>query len=325
MTNKLTYEELKQKVKELERKALDSKQIEETLRGSEQRFRDLVESTSDWVWEVDREGVYTYSSPKIKELLGYEPEEVIGKTPFDFMPSEEAKRVFDFFYNFVSSQEPFDSLENTNLHKNGHSVVMETSGAPFFNAEGEILGYRGIDRDITERKQVEEALKKERDRSQQTAEALKLREKQLEDQTQHLEEVNTAMKVLLKKRDEDKIELEQKVLVNVKELVFNYLEKLKKSGLESRQQTYVDIMESNLQDIVSPFLWRLSSQYNNLTSSEVQVAELIRQGKTSKEISELFNLSSRTIEFHRDNIREKMGIKNRKTNLRTHLLSIQSA
>jgi PAS domain S-box-containing protein len=138
----------------------EHRQSEKHTRESEQRFRDLTESTSDWVWEVDREGVYTYCSPKVTELLGYEPKEIIGKTPFDFMPSEEANRVSDIFYSFVSSQQPFVSLENSNVHKNGNLVVMETSGVPIFTDDGELLGYRGIDRDITERKRAEEVLRK---------------------------------------------------------------------------------------------------------------------------------------------------------------------
>jgi PAS domain S-box-containing protein len=102
---------------------------------------------------------YTYSSPKVSVLLGYEPQEVIGKTPFDLMPPEEAKRVAGIFNGFLSRQEPFDVIENTNIHKNGSLVVMETSGVPIFNDEGEFLGYRGIDRDITKRKKTEEERK----------------------------------------------------------------------------------------------------------------------------------------------------------------------
>ena len=149
------------------------------------------------------------------------------------------------------------------------------------------------------------------------------RTRELETKTQNLEELNTALKVLLQKRDEDKIELEEKVLVNVQELVATYLEKLKKSGLDDRQKTYVDIIESNLNDIVSPFVRGLSNKYLSLTPTEIQTANLVRQGKTSKEIAKIVNLSARTIEFHRDNIRKKMGIKNIKVNLRTHLLSMQ--
>jgi len=137
----------------------ECREVEEALRENEERFRSLVETISDWVWEIDRNGIYTYVSPKVKELLGYEPEEVVGKTPFDLMSEDEAERVGEMFREKVESREPISGLENTNLHKDGHHVVLETSGAPFFDADGNLLGYRGIDRDITERKRAEEAIK----------------------------------------------------------------------------------------------------------------------------------------------------------------------
>jgi len=125
---------------------------------SEARFRALIETTSDWIWEVDEDAVYTYSSPKVKDLLGYEPEEIIGKTPFDLMPDDEAERVAAEFSNFVQRQQAFNGLENVNRHKQGHLVTLETSGVPVFDEQGRFSGYRGIDRDITERKQKENAL-----------------------------------------------------------------------------------------------------------------------------------------------------------------------
>ncbi|MBC8433615.1 MAG: PAS domain S-box protein [Desulfobacterales bacterium] len=151
------------RTEELHNKLTELQLAEKALRESEEKYRSLVESTSDWIWEMDKRGIYTYSSPKVVDLLGYKPEEIIGKTPFDLMPSEETKRVSDIFYKFLSTQKPFDSIENANLHKNGSIVVMETSGIPTFNADGEFSGYRGIDRDITERKQAEEALRKAHD------------------------------------------------------------------------------------------------------------------------------------------------------------------
>jgi PAS domain S-box-containing protein len=134
----------------------DRKQMETALRESEQRFRSLVETTSDWVWETDRHGFYTYASPKVKELLGYDSREVIGKKPFDFMPLEEAGRTAKLFRNIGKSRKPFTRLENAIVHKDGHVVVLETSGVPIFEKDGNFAGYRGIDRDITERKRAEE-------------------------------------------------------------------------------------------------------------------------------------------------------------------------
>lgn len=131
---------------------------EEEVRGSKERFQGLVETTSDWVWEVDENAVYTYASPKIYDMLGYKPDEVLGKTPFDFMPPDEAKRVADTFNLIVAARKPITSLDNCNLHKNGTLVILETSGVPIFDLKGQFRGYRGIDRDITERKKAEESL-----------------------------------------------------------------------------------------------------------------------------------------------------------------------
>ncbi len=142
------------------RDVTEQKLAEEALLESEQRFRSLVETTSDWVWEVDQNAIYTYASPKVNDQLGYGPEEVIGKTPFDFMPKGEAEKIRKFFNEKAINKEPFYGLENVNRHKDGHLVVLETNGIPIFDEKGQLKGYRGIDRDITDRKRAEEEKKK---------------------------------------------------------------------------------------------------------------------------------------------------------------------
>lgn len=137
----------------------ERKQAVEALRNSATRFRNLVETSSDWIWEVDADAVYTYASPKILDILGYETAEIIGKTPFDLMPPEEAKRVSAIFSPIAAAKRPFANLENTNIHKDGHLVVLETSGVPVIDSKGEFIGYRGIDRDITMRKLAEASMK----------------------------------------------------------------------------------------------------------------------------------------------------------------------
>jgi diguanylate cyclase (GGDEF)-like protein/PAS domain S-box-containing protein len=133
--------------------------IVDALLSSQERFRKLVETISDWVWEIDENYIFTYSSPKVEEMLGYEPSEILGKTPFDFMPSEEACGISEIFSNFAAFKQPFAFIENVNVHKTGHQIVLETGGAPIFDRNGEFRGYRGISRDISDRKLAEEALR----------------------------------------------------------------------------------------------------------------------------------------------------------------------
>jgi DNA-binding CsgD family transcriptional regulator len=152
--------------------------------------------------------------------------------------------------------------------------------------------------------------------------ALIKRGKELEDKTHELTEVNAALKVLLKQRDEDQQEFEEKIVANVKKLVLPYIEKLNNSRLNGRQAVYLDIIKSNIEDIIAPFLRQLSSKYFNLTPKEVQIAGLIKDGKTTKEIAKLLNNSTGTIDFHRNNLRKKLGLRNTKTNLRSFLSSL---
>lgn len=126
---------------------------------AEQKYKDLIEITTDWIWEVNAQGVYTYAGPKVKDLLGYEAAEVLGKTPFDFMPKEEAEKIRKIFNGKIINKEPFHGIENVNRHREGRLVVLETNGIPVFDKTGKLTGYRGIDRDITERKQAEKALR----------------------------------------------------------------------------------------------------------------------------------------------------------------------
>ncbi len=137
----------------------DRQQAERLLLFNEKRYRQLVESSNDWLWEMDSDSVYTFASPHCREFLGYEPEEIIGKRPYDLMPPEEAKRVSAIFKIIKGRRDPFRGLENTNVHKNGSLVYMETSGAPIFDDNGNFLGYRGLDRNITERKRAEQAIR----------------------------------------------------------------------------------------------------------------------------------------------------------------------
>ncbi|HBH87556.1 MAG TPA: hypothetical protein DDY17_08160 [Syntrophaceae bacterium] len=153
-------------------------------------------------------------------------------------------------------------------------------------------------------------------------EVLKTREKELFFKSRNLEEMNTALKVLLQRRDIDSKEFEKRVLSNVKKLITPYLKKLKKSGMKTDQIIYADIIENNLKEIISPFSRNISAKYMDFTPQEIQIASHIKEGKTSKDIAKMLDITERTVNFHRENIRNKLGLKNKKTNIRSFLLAL---
>jgi DNA-binding NarL/FixJ family response regulator len=154
-------------------------------------------------------------------------------------------------------------------------------------------------------------------------EQLKAKKAELHRQTEELNELNSALSVLLKKREQDKDTLEEKVLCNIKRVAVPYIDKLKKSSLNDEQITCLNILESNLNDIVSSFAKELSSKYLALSPTEIQVAVLIKEGKQTKEIADILNLSTHTIVSHRYKIRSKLGLKNKEVNLRAYLRTIK--
>ena len=156
-------------------------------------------------------------------------------------------------------------------------------------------------------------------------EALKAREHELESQGQSLAEANTALKVLLKQREEDRADLEKKVVLNIKELILPYVDKLKDKNLKASDKTLIDIIDANLNDIVSPLLQRLAAAKIILTPQEIQVAALVKEGKSSKEIADVLNVSTTTISFHRKNLRKKLGLGHTRKNLRARLLSMSDS
>lgn len=198
----------------------------------------------------------------------------------------------------------------------GFETVLRTKAGDLFPAEiaGNYMECEGggyacsIIQNITSRKIIEESLKR--------------REVELKLESNRLQEANTALKVLLKHLDDDRKELGGKLTANIKELVLPYIDKMKRGRLHPEQISYVDIVETNLNDILSPFLQKMSVKYANFTSTEIQVANLIKAGKTSKEIADIMNVSTGTIDTHRNNIRAKLNLNRKKINLRTYLNSL---
>ena len=256
----------------------------------------------------DRDLRIVRTSQAYKNVTGYDPDEVLGARLQDFMPDappkfkviQGVKRVRDKGVQVG----PRDIVGPSRKEKYLRETIL-----PIFDSEGGVSHILSVLEDITERKRTELALRE--------------KERELTTKAKNLEEVNTALRVLLKQREEDKAELEKKVLSNVKHLVLPYVERLKKTSLGNNQISFVDILVSNLKEIISPFSRKLSSKYLGLTPTEIRVANLIKDDKTTKEIAEFMNLSEKTVETHRAHIRKKIGIKHKKVNLRTYLLSLQ--
>jgi PAS domain S-box-containing protein len=284
------------------------KQMEQALRESEEKYRTIIENIEDGYYEVDLAGNFTFFNEALCRITGYGRDELMGMNNRQIMDAYNAKRVFSVFNTVFNTEMATKAFDWELIRKDGSKRFVEVSVTLKRDLNSRPAGFMGIARDITERKQSEKTLK--------------AREAELEIQARNLEEVNTALKVLLKRREEDKKELEETVVTNLKDMVLPYLARAVDRTKDKKALDYLEVLEENLKAITSPFSYRLSSKYLNLTSAEIEIANLVKQGKSTKEIADLLNVSIKTIEVHRLNIRKKMGIRNKKASLRAHLLSI---
>ena len=266
-------------------------------------FSKAADSSISAIGMTDLEGRLIYVNESAVKLWGYDDkQELIGR----FLPEFwEGSRIFQTVETLHCKGH--SKGEDIGKRKDGSLFDVQYSASLIRDEQGEPLAMFGSFVNITKRKKAQRASKK--------------KQQELEAKSRELEEVNAALRVLLKRREEDKIELEEKVLSNVKVTIEPYIEKLQQSKLKKRQKAYLEIIQTNLKDIISPFARKFSSIYYRLTPQEIQIANLVKQGKTNKEIASIMSLSLKTIEFHRTNIRKKLGLKTRKANLRTYLMS----
>ncbi len=318
----------------------DRKRMEEEL-----RIKDFaIASSINGIVIGDLTGTITYVNSAFLDLWGgNDPSEVIGRSIISFAENEsDAERILKSVI-----EEGTWTGEVTARKKSGRLIVVQLAANMVKNDDGTPIclmasfvditerivaeqklqkAYEGLEQRVAERTEelvrANIRLKREIEERRQAEQSLLQKEEELRMKSLNLEEANTALKVLLKRGEQDKQELEDKVLANIKELVLPYVEKLKMGNLDEKQKTYVEILESNLNDIISPFLKKLSSHYLNLTPTEIQVADLIKDGKSTKQIAEVLGISERAVEFHRNNIRDKLGLKNSKTNLRSYLMTL---
>ncbi len=279
-------------MKTLEKKR---KRTEELLRESEKRFLYIAENALEWIWEVDPRGKYTYASPVVEKILGYKPGEILKKYFYDLFHPEERKKLKKVAFAVFARKKPFREFINRNVHRNGKIVWLSTSGVPIFDEKKNFLGYRGADIDITERKEIEEELRK---------------------QKHALEQKNVALSEIVRQIEVEKSKIKDDIAANVNELLLPILAKLK---IKKATRKYVDLLQYHLEELTSSFGRKITEKSVKLTSREIEICSMVKAGLTSKEISDLLNISYQTVEKHRRNIRHKVGISNKDINLTSFL------
>jgi PAS domain S-box-containing protein len=286
------------------------------------QLKDIIDFLPDATFVIDKTGKVIAWNKAIEKVSGMRKEEIIGKgdysyaIPFygkprpvliDFVPNQIAAGAGE--YDFVTKDGDVLFCETfvPNAY-GGEGAYVWGAAAALYDCDKNLIGAIESIRDISSRKRLEQSLLQ--------------REKELEEKARQMEEINTALRVLLKNREEDQKKLENHIQSNLKELILPYLDRMKKGRLDQNQQAYLELIESSLEKILSPFITSMNSAFN-LSPMEIPVANLIKEGKTSKEIASLLCIAYKTVETHRYNLRMKLGIQNEKINLRSYLLSIK--
>lgn len=277
------------------------KAAERKLKESERFYRTLFETTGNATIIIEKDMTISLINSEFEKLTGYKKEEWEGKKKWT---------------DLVASKEDLDRLKNYHqLRRKNPDLVPRNYEYRMRDSQGRIRNiYCTVDMipgtsksfssftDITEIRNAEQELSRK---------------------SKKLEDLNTTLTVLLNKRSEDLEETQNSILSNVKELILPYIEMIKQSNMDQKSMNFVELIESNLKDIVSPFTSKLSSQYLNLTPKEIQIANFIKEGKTSKEIAKIMNLSKSAIDVHRYRLRRKIGLNGIKTNLSSHLANLK--
>ncbi len=298
--------ELARKSARLEEEIDRRKIVAEKLRESEDRYRAIFENTGTAMLIVEEDNTISLVNNEFEKMSGYGRQEVETlKKWTDFMSEADARQ--------VRSAQNGRQATSTNA-----SIHLEAQAIDRFGQISDVLAT--LSRIPGTKKRIVSLLDiTERKRSELT---LLLREEELRAKTRELEEVNTALKVLMKRREEDRKDTEERISSNIQDLVLPHLSKLKKRMPGAREKSQINTIESILKGIISPFTQKLSPRMLNLTPKEIQVANLIRDGKTTKEIAEHLDVSKSAIDTHRHHIRKKLGLKNKRVNLTTYLHSL---
>ena len=289
------------------------------LTGGENQYRTVLDHSHDVIFCYDiKKGRFAYISPSMlwnwkvasEKYRALSPEEVLT----DLIHPDDQEKVIEHYFAFLKDDPAAAGRSLDYRSKVGKDEYgwFSITQKVIYDENNEVTAYVGNVRDITERKRAEEKLRALIDQL----------EERLKEYSLRLEEKNAALKVLLDHNQEEKAEIEENIMLNIKELIMPVVDQFKNCGSKNIQK-HIDVLKSNLNRITSSFSVKMTSRYLNLSHQELQVANYVMQGKTTKEVSEIMGLSNRTIDFHRANIRKKTGLANRNKSLRSHLLSLE--
>jgi len=297
----------------------NQKRVEETLRNSEEKYRNLFENSFEGIYQVSTEGRFISANPAAARILGYEsPEELIstitdiGSQIYAY-PEDRDKAL-----ELLKKDGYFRNFEVRNRQKNGSIIWVMANVHTVRDDQGNILYHEGTSKDITDRKRMDEELINHRI---QLEEVVKERTVELEIKTRMLEDINTALKVLLRQRDVDRQDLEDRFVANIKTLILPYIEKMKRDAIDKQLMSYLSVMESNLNELLSPLMHNMRQL--NFTPKEIIVASLIKDGKTTKDIAETMGVGTSAIDSHRNRIRKKLGLNKKNANLQSSIQSLK--
>jgi PAS domain S-box-containing protein len=294
---------LRHKSVQLEQEIERRKIVAEKLRESESRYRAIFESTGTAMMIVGEDSTIHLVNAEFEKLSGYSRKEAEGALRWtdllsdaDIQPPAERRGAGPVTVKHYECQ----AVDKYGQVRDIYATAAEIPGTRRWVVS--LL-------DVTERKRAVEAIGK--------------REEELAVQNRELTDLNTALKVLLKKREEDRREMEERVADNIRDLILPHLSKLRKRHPGARERSLLNLIESNLKIVISPSTQKLSARLLKFTPKEIQVANLIKAGRTTKEIAEHLDVSKSAIDTHRHHIRNKLGLKKKKVNLRSYLHSLE--
>lgn len=288
--------------------------ISQELAESERRLRLALDASSDGVWDWNLIEDKVYYGPNWHRLLGYTDDDMkTTSLSWDkVMHPDDLEKTMVQLEEHIKGRTNRYEIEFRMKRKDGEwQWILSRGKIVEWDETGRPSRFIGTHANIASLKNVEEKLQN----------AYSKLDRKVKERTKELEEANIALNVLLQKRSESKKILEQQILDNVTDLIEPYLSKLKTLTLIADHQVLIDILETNIKEIISPFSRDLSLNFTKLTPAETQVANLIKHGKTTKDIGNLLNLSPGTISIHRKNIRKKLGLTNQRINLQSFLSS----